>query len=1055
MKKSAIKHSLLILGLGILLFTTGIFFFSTNSIQFPEYASSLQEKVAEKLHGAEEREEGKEKEKQEKLNRAKMKMARYEYFFRLMRDPATNRIPPNIRNRELTFAKTLPTARQVKQRAKTKDPTIQAIDYNWQQTGPFDIGGRTRALAVDKRDPSVILAGGVSGGMWKSTDGGSSWHLTTPDLANFSVTDLAQDPKNPDTWYYTSGEVIGNSANETGAAFYGDGIYKSTDNGDSWSLMPQASSNVRGRTDVFNTVSSIAISPNSGTIFISSVGYGIFRSTDGRTFSSSPVLGTPHTQLFCDVAVASDGTVAAVMSEASFDDQKSENPSHPNHNPGVFISNNDGLNWTEITPSTFPDTYRRSVITFAPNDPNILYVLTLKGINDKSNQGVSFHEIDLASGTSEDRSANLPDFRDSKGNGSGYMEMQGGYNMVLAVKPDDPNFVIVGGTDLFRSTDGFATKPSGGYDGSSSSQKDKYWIGGYNKANTGNDGYSFYPNHHPDQHAIAFDPNNSGQMWSGHDGGLSYTSNVTANSVSWTKKNNGYITSQFYSAALPRSASNTHIMGGAQDNGTPYFTITQQLSQSNDISSGDGGYAYFTANGLFVEQQNGHVLRWSDNFNRLAYIYPAAATNQLFVHPYTIDPNDDNVMYYPDGNHLWRNTKLDQIPNGNSPDGSTSGWVELNNIKADSIITALSVSKKPGNILYFAGYSDSQKPVLKRLADAKTAANTTDISSASWPSGAYIKDIAINPDNADEIIVVMTNYNITGLWHTSDGGQNWEAIEGNLTGNSNDPGPSLRSAEIVPAQSGKIYLLGTSTGLYSTQLLDGSNTTWGQEAANQIGHSVTEDLALRYSDGDIAAGTHGRGMYLGHFQGKTTAPIITVNPVKEQAGKTITLSADNFQFSTTVSNNIVTFNAVKAKVLNATTSQLEVVVPRGVLGPHDSNNSVTITVQINNQSVHTTFQILPPDDFTIQQNYPNPFNPSTTIPFDLSVDSRISIMIYNMAGKRVLQPVRNEKFNAGSYNQSVDLSGLASGVYIYQVIAAPQSGNGKKHVASQKMTFVK
>jgi len=1054
MKKSAKKRPFIILGLVILLAAAGIFFVNKLSYFSDQY--SVNKQIAEKIGGVADQEAKKADTDTGKLSRTEMKMARYEYFFRLMKDPATNSIPANIRSRELRYAETLPTAQQVKQRAKTQNPTMQAIDFNWHQTGPFDVGGRTRALAVDQRNPNTILAGGVSGGMWKSTDGGSTWKLTTPNLANLSVTAITQDPNNPDTWYYASGEVLGNSANATAAAYYGNGIYKSTDNGDSWTLMPQATSNTKGLVDKFNTVSNIVASPTTGTIFISSVGYGIYRSTDGQSFSSSPILGTEGEQLFCDVAVASDGTVAAFISEASFDDQQSTDPSHPNHNPGVFISNDDGQTWTEITPSTFPSTYRRSVLAFAPSNPNILYVLTLKGANDKTNQGISFHKFDLSAGTSEDRSANLPDFRDSDGNGSGYMNMQGGYNMVVAVKPDDPNFVIVGGTNLFRSTDGFATKPSGGYDGTSSSQKDQYWIGGYNKDN----GYGAYPNHHPDQHSIAFNPNNPDQMWSGHDGGLSYTTDVTASAVTWTNMNNSYITTQFYSAALPIDTTDTHILGGTQDNGTPYFSINQP-SNTKDISAGDGGYAFFSTNYMFVEQQNGKVIRWLKDRNGFSFIYPSTATDQIFIHPYAIDPNDENIMYYPQGDHLWRNTQLDQVSdanNGNNSSGITSGWNEFSNLSVGSgyLLSALSVSKNPGNILYFAGYANGQRPVLKRLTNAKTATNgAKDVSYGSWPSGAYIKDIAINPVNANEVVVVMSNYNITGLYHTVDAGQSWEAIEGNLTGNSSTPGPSLRSATIIPAESGTIYLAGTSTGLYSTQMLDGNNTMWGQEASNQIGHAITEDLASRVSDGNVAAGTHGRGMLLGDFQGNTNAPFIVANPLKGRAGETVTLKANDFKFSTTKSDNVVKFGTVEATILSVTASELKVEVPRSVLDRQASSNSVIVNVRTNNQSISTSFQILPPEAFKMQQNYPNPFNPSTTIPFDLTVDSKVSLAIYDMSGRRVLQPLLDVPFNAGTYNQKIDLSGLASGVYIYRVVTKPQSGNGSTHIKSKKMTFIK
>ncbi|MDZ7682177.1 MAG: hypothetical protein U5J63_10835 [Fodinibius sp.] len=180
-----------------------------------------------------------------------------------------------------------------------------------------------------------------------------------------------------------------------------------------------------------------------------------------------------------------------------------------------------------------------------------MYVFAIKGAGQTSNQNVAFFKIDISdpqNPVTEDRSENLPDFRQD-GSGTGYVNPQGGYNMVVDVKPDDENYVFVGGTNLFRSTDGFASSPSEGYDGSSESQKDQYWIGGYSKDNNA----SLYPNQHPDQHVIVFPQPNSNPnlMWSGHDGGLSYTSNVTASEVSWEDKDNGYLTSQFYAADIP------------------------------------------------------------------------------------------------------------------------------------------------------------------------------------------------------------------------------------------------------------------------------------------------------------------------------------------------------------------------------------------------------------------------------------------------------------------------------------------------------------------------
>ncbi|MDZ7682178.1 MAG: hypothetical protein U5J63_10840 [Fodinibius sp.] len=85
-------------------------------------------------------------------------------------------------------------------------------------------------------------------------------------------------------------------------------------------------------------------------------------------------------------------------------------------------------------------------------------------------------------------------------------------------------------------------------------------------------------------------------------------------------------------------------MGGTQDNGSPFFELGQQAFQtSTDISSGDGAYADFTDNYLFVSSQVGRVLRWSEDFSELSYVYPALASDQLFIHPYAVDPNDETM----------------------------------------------------------------------------------------------------------------------------------------------------------------------------------------------------------------------------------------------------------------------------------------------------------------------------------------------------------------------------------------------------------------------------
>jgi hypothetical protein len=139
-----------------------------------------------------------------------------------------------------------------------------------------------------------------------------------------------------------------------------------------------------------------------------------------------------------------------------------------------------------------------------------------------------------------------------------------------------------------------------------------------------------------------------------------------------------------------------------------------------------------------------------------------------------------------------------------------------------------------------------------------------------------VANIAIDPEEANRAIVVISNYNTISLWFTEDGGLTWQPIEGNLKGNP-DPGlpeflyyigdgPSIRWAEIVPTPQGNVYFVGTSVGLYATENLNGDSTIWVQQAPEVIGNVVVDMLHYRSSDGWMAIGTHGNGIYAGHVK---------------------------------------------------------------------------------------------------------------------------------------------------------------------------------------------
>ena len=167
--------------------------------------------------------------------------SRLEFDWLRLKSPHTNTIPVGIQKRALEFSKSIPNYNEINiglRRAKSSNTSLEC-----KTRGPYNVGGRTRALAIDIADSSTFIAGGVSGGIWRSSDGGATWKKMTKPNQLHSVTSIAQDTRvgHRNVWYATTGEGRGNSAGARGAPYRGDGIFKSTDNGYNWSLIASTS----------------------------------------------------------------------------------------------------------------------------------------------------------------------------------------------------------------------------------------------------------------------------------------------------------------------------------------------------------------------------------------------------------------------------------------------------------------------------------------------------------------------------------------------------------------------------------------------------------------------------------------------------------------------------------------------------------------------------------------------------------------------------------------------------------------------------------------------
>ncbi len=953
--------------------------------------------------------------------------ARWEYEYDMLKDPKTGKIPRNIREREIEFAKKMPI----------RDEGDVMNVYS--TLGPTNLGGRTRAFAYDKTDAAIMLAGGVSSGIFRSTNSGANWINVTLTGEFHNVTSLAQDPRSgsTSTWYYGTGEASGNSAT-LGAFYYGNGIYKSTNNGLNWSKLAATSSTLETFSSPFDFVHRIVVDSSTGYVY-AACQQVVERSTDGGT-TWSIVLGTfagsTSTGLM-DIVCTRTGRLYC-----SFSGTESTGL-----NNGVWTSTTGASgSWTHIagtgsatTPAGWnaAGSYGRVVLALAPSNQDILYVLYWNGTTS-SCAGTPAPEADFFKWTQStttwvDRSAFLPNESGCL-DGNDPFAVQTGYDLVVAVKPDDENFVIIGGTNAYRSTNGFATTGA------------TTRIGGY--ASSGS--YSLYAGHHPDIHTFAFHPTTSTIMVCGDDGGIQRTSDVTAGTVAWTSLNNDYTTYQYYHIALSPVLGSAISIGGTQDNGTTYNSTG--TTTHTGIFGGDGVSVGISAGNVYhyVGFQLGPIYRRlsTDLPSFGTSIKPTGSGTGLFVTKFHLDPDNTEFLYYANGSSLYRTTSASTVTSGS--------WTLMSGISS-----TISGTPGAGSIFSFATtrgpYSGSSKLYigtsggkLFRVDDpAMVPAGfiPADITTG-LPAVGTISGIAVDPLDDKFIIVVYAPYGMASIFHSTDASVPfpvWTGDEGTLSL------PSIRSCAIIKRLAMPTeYYVGTSVGLYSATSLSGAATVWSLEGSGTIKLSVVSGLAYRPTDNGFLIGTHGNGMFLTYVTDPLPVEIssFTVNVTNRDVILNWTTSNEinnaGFEIERKFTGDMwkkigfITGNGTTNQPVNYSYTdkglltgnygyRLKQIDYNGNFEYHNLNHDVFVGI---------------PEVFEMSQNYPNPSNPTSKINYSIPVTGKVLLKIYDITGKEVAVLV-NELKDAGFHTAEFNGSNLASGVYFYKLTSGDFSQTKK------------
>lgn len=704
----------------------------------------------------------------------------------------------------------------------------------WQERGPNNVGGRTRAILVDKNDATgnTVFAGSVGGGLFKTTNFTSTtptWAPVNDFLPNLAITAMVQDNVNPNIMYAGTGEGWFNVD-----AIVGRGIYKSTDGGTTWNSLPFTIATTPTIT-TFDYVQDLAID-NNGNIYASlrnltSTSRGVQRSTDGgNTWTqvlgaalTNPTTGLPFpTGRAADIEVASNGDIYASLGLVG--------PAVNNRSivmKSSFAANgaNTGAlgTWVDITPVT-PTVTQRTEIVLAPSDAQRVYLLMQDSATSqvqnifRSSDGGATWTI-LAAPTALNNVTPQGDFS------------QTWFNLIGAVDPNNANIIVVGGLNLARSLDGgnsWTTITSGSGSGSV----------------------------HVDHHALIFI--GSTKLVNGNDGGVYYSENINVTSPSFANKNNGYNVTQFYACDYHPTDVN-YFLAGAQDNGTQRFTNTA-INSTTNLTGGDGGFCHIDQNepniqiGAFFGSgyaisNNGFSSYSIRNFN--------AGGNILgqFINP--TDYDDNANLLYAGGNP---NTYT-FISNISSPPSAALNTASVS--LGGREVTAVKVDASAANTIYIGASFGGLIPQVAKITSSNTITPTI-ISSANIGAiaNAAISSIDIDPANPNHLIATLSNFGVISVFESTNGGASFTSIEGNL------PDMPVRWAIFAPANAqlngaaggnGGV-LLGTELGVWTTSAIAGAATQWIPNNTG-LANVRTDMLKYRSSDNLVVAATHGRGLY--------------------------------------------------------------------------------------------------------------------------------------------------------------------------------------------------
>jgi photosystem II stability/assembly factor-like uncharacterized protein len=953
-------------------------------------------------------------------------------------------IPAGARLRALEQLRQMKAAQQQTRQFQTFG-TAAAGDPPWTPVGPQPstspdfapfVSGRVTALAVNPSSPNNVYLGAAQGGVWKTTDGGTTWTPLTDSQPSLAVGSLAVDPSTCTAAPAACQTIYVGTGEENFAidSYYGAGVLKSMDGGTTWTqdntfkaLIPISSRSSGPR------IGALAIHPVNRSILLAAVQgsgstlqSGVWRSTDGG-MSWTHVLPIPTgivaTDVVFDRADLTGNTAYAAL--GNFDASGGCN--------GVYKSADAGATWgtpgtcggAQLIPGSLASqsSFGRIALGIgppvAPSTAGELFAAIanaatgsddLLGVFKSTNGGATWSQL---SGTFVTPA-------------TGFCNGQCFYDLVIRVDPGNPNFVFAGGAarnaTLIRSTDGGST-----------------WAEVSNNRTT-NTGL------HVDMHALAFSSNGA-VLYAGNDGGVWSTTSPTG-TIAWTNLNQTLGITQFDPGLSPHPSNPAfRSFGGTQDNGLQRYMggITGNPLQWDDTGTlGDGGFTAIDPNFpstvyaasefvpgpfpfllLIKSVQNGDGIGTSSSF------FALTGTGDIindprgnFIPPFVIDPSNPQNLYFGTF-RVWRSTNGGNTFNAISLD-LTGGCSAQSGTQC---LSAIAVAPMNSSVVY-TGSGLGQVNVTKN-AGGPGAVNWTNVSLGLPPRA--VTQAAVDPNDATGNTAYVTFSGFSGfngdthghVFQTTTGGTAWLDISSStICPAPQVPGPlpniPVNDIVIDPDVAGRLYAA-TDIGL-----LQGDLQTLGacwQPLGTGLPNVAVLSLKLDRAARQLFAATHGRSVWEQQLPlpAGVTFNLATINPASASVGGAafpLTVTGNGFTSSSVVKWTINGAPDTLTPTSTPTATQFSVTVP-----PKDLGGGGVAQVQVATDSTLTTLSNLLL--FTV-------LNPAPTV---TSISPATSTA---PAAADLALTINGTNFNSSSIVQLFQLSPLASGCVTSSLVSSSQ-----------------